>query len=90
MKSPKRRRPLRREREVPPDTLDLAAVAANAKYVGSPEHKRGRSFAGHPKPRADASMCDQALSDKQDEITKWLQEAIQRGDAADWKDEFPK
>ena len=63
----------------PPPDAPLEQAAANAVYVGSPEHKDGPSFAGHPKPRADASICHRDLAGKQDELTDWLRTAIRNG-----------
>jgi len=90
MRAPTRRRSLVREIGVPPG-VDLAAVARRVSYVGSPEHKDTPSFAGQPKPRADASICDANLAGKQIEITKWLKNAIQEGRvSAYWEGEFPR
>jgi hypothetical protein len=58
---------------------DLEELATRVKYVGSPEHKDAPSFAGQPKPRADASKCDRGLAFKQEEVTEWLRSAIRRG-----------
>lgn len=63
----------------PSPDLDLKAVAEDVRYVGSPEHKTAPSFAGPPSPRPDASICDPRFLDMQDEITRWLKEAIRRG-----------
>ena len=61
-----------------------------SRYVGSPEHKDFRSFAGQPRPRADASICDQRLSSA-DEITDWLRHAIQQGAVSEyWEGTFPR
>lgn len=62
---------------------DLAAAARKAVYVGSPEHKDGPSFAGHPRPRADASICDASLAGKQKELTRWLRTAIRKGSVSE-------
>jgi len=79
MRSPSRRRPLRRQRCAPPPGVDLARAAAAVRYVGSSEHKTAPSFAGPPRPRADASKCDPKLGDA-DELTRWLRQAIEVGD----------
>lgn len=50
-----------------------------ATYVGSPEHKDTPSFAGHPRPRADASICPSALRKEQSRVTTWLKDAIREG-----------
>lgn len=70
--------------------MDLQTVAARATYVGSPEHKSTPSFAGHPRPRADASICDYRLADMQDELTSWLRQAIGKGQVSErWEGGFP-
>lgn len=90
MRAPQRRRPLGRVIAPLPKT-DYARLAERAAYVGSVEHKDGPSFAGHPRPRADASICDPALSDKRDLITSWLREAIRRRSVSATMDgEFPR
>ena len=89
MKSPGRRRPLRRDRYTP-DGVNLASVAASASYVGSIEHKSTPSFAGHQRPRADASLCDPSLARQHDQITAWLRNAILAGDVgAPWEGGYP-
>lgn len=63
-------------------SLDEAArdaIALKASYIGSPEHKSGPSFAGHPSPRRDASICNDALHDKRAEVQQWLKNAIRAG-----------
>ena len=91
MKSPGRHRPLRRDRSNPPEGVDLANVATRATYVGSPEHKSQRSFAGHPRPRVDASICDSDLDWQQDLVTLWLREALLAGDVgAPWESGYPR
>jgi len=55
-------------------------IAARISYVGSPEHKDVPSFAGNPpRPRPDASICEQSLANERDKITSWIREAVQRG-----------
>lgn len=59
-------------------------------YVGSPEHKDLPSFAGYPRPRADASICDQRLNSAE-QITGWLRAAIQKGAFGRlWEGKFPR
>jgi hypothetical protein len=79
MKRPERKRPHRQKRLTDASVIDLAAVSANARYVGSREHKSGPSFAGQPAPRSDASICDASLNDRQTEIQNWLRAALQSG-----------
>ena len=65
--------------------------AAHAHYTGSPEHKGGPSFAGQPRPRADASICDGSLLDKQVLLTKWLRQSIRDGLVSEyWEGSFPR
>ena len=90
MRAAKRRARLDRALGVPPAGMDLNIVAKNSRYVGSPEHKDAPSFAGHPRPRTDASICDQRL-DSVEEITRWLCEAIQKGAFGGlWEGGFPR
>lgn len=79
MKAPRRRRPLRRSIDCPLSGPDRTELARRVTYVGSPEHKDTPSFAGNPRPRADASICDRSLAARQDEITGWLRTAIEQG-----------
>lgn len=78
MRAPKRRRPRSRAVGVPPGAR-LQEAATRAVYVGSPEHKDAPSFAGQPRPRADASICRRELSTRRAEITRWLRSAIESG-----------
>jgi hypothetical protein len=91
MRAPRRRRPLARKPAPAPPGTDLETLAARASYVGSPEHKDAPSFAGQPRPRADASICDRGLATKQALITRWLRKAIRRGSVgAPWEGDFPR
>jgi hypothetical protein len=91
MRAPNRKRPLARAISPAPDGIDLASVACLALYVGSPEHKDSPSFAGHPRPRADATICDRSFINRQKEINKWLRVAIERGAVgAPWEGCFPR
>jgi hypothetical protein len=75
----------------PPADVNLNQVAKLAKYVGSAEHKDSPSFAGDPRPRADAGICDSALSDQQARVTKWLRQAIRAGSVGGyWEGGFPR
>lgn len=78
MRAPQRKRPLRRRVEGP-GTLNAAAITERVSYVGSSGHKETPSFAGQPRPRADASICDRALSEDRERVTEWLRQAIERG-----------
>lgn len=90
MRAPKRRRPLLRV-VAPSSGKDLDAVARKASYVGSPEHKNTPSFAGQPRPRADAAICDRGLAERQTQVTKWLRRAIRSGYvSAYWEGDFPR
>ena len=89
MRSPRRRRPRRRERFVPPD-IDLAALADRVRYVGSPEHKDAVTFVGVPRLRGDASICPREYNDLQ-LVTGWLRSAIRDGSTGGlWEGDFPR
>ena len=89
MRSPKRKRPPKREIRVPPDT-DLDSLASRVIYAGSPEHKDFPSFAGQPRPRADASLCPRWITDR-NMVSRWLRAAIRKGAVgAPWESGFPR
>lgn len=91
MRAPRRHRPRIRGISEPPPDVDLLKISKEARYVGSPEHKDRPTFAGHPRPRADASICDPDLADSQHELTQWLREAIQQGCVgAPWEGHYPR
>jgi hypothetical protein len=91
MRAPKRRRPLQRKITPPPAGFSLKKVARKVRYVGSPEHKSGPSFAGMPRPRADASICDQSLSVMLVTVNKWLRSAVSKGTVGgQWEGGFPR
>jgi hypothetical protein len=70
--------------------VDLAQLAKRVRYVGSVEHKRYPSFAGKPRPRADATLCDPSLTDPV-LLTKWLADGVRAGQiGAPWEGEFPR
>jgi hypothetical protein len=74
-----------------PPGIDLDAVAERADYVGGPEHKDAPSFAGAPRPRADASLCDRSLLPRLALIRQWLREGVRRGAVSQhWDGEFPR
>lgn len=93
MKIPKysRGKPKRIGEIVPPPDV-LAEMARAVRYVGSLEHKSGPSFAGHPAPRADATICDPSFADRQDMLTEWLRSAILSGKMSEIADgeRFPR
>ena len=91
MRATKRKRPLARQVVNPPEGINLAQLAERACYVGSPEHKSAPSFAGPPKPRGDASCCDQSLNQAQLKVNAWLKKALRRGAVgAPWEGDFPR
>lgn len=91
MRSPGRKRPMVRKIDAAPNQAQLEAAARRAIYVGSPEHKTEPSFAGQPRPRADASMCEPQLVGKQQKIIRWLRTAIRRGNVSSyWELGFPR
>jgi hypothetical protein len=90
MRATKRRRPLRRSPCVVPVGVDLVSLAARVSYVGSPEHKTFPSFAGPPRPRADATKCDPTMADR-DVLTAWLRQAVADGHIGEpWEGDFPR
>lgn len=71
------------------DDARINLLAEQISYVGSPEHKKFPSFAGHPAPRADASICDASITQEQAQL--WLREAMTRGLCGGmWEGEFPR
>jgi hypothetical protein len=72
-----------------PPEIDLAKVVAEMSYVGSPEHKDRPSFAGWPRPRSDASICDETLTPET--VTEWLRTAMNKGVfGVLWEGRFPR
>lgn len=91
MRAHRRHRPRLRTMVDPPPGIDLLKLAKRVRYVGSPEHKKHPSFAGQPRPRADASLCDPSLATTQTELTRWLQAGIRRGYVgAPWEGDYPR
>ena len=91
MRAPRRRRPRIRVIAEPPPGVDLYRVSKKVRYVGSPEHKDRPSFAGQPRPRADASICDPGLADCHEELTRWLREAVRQGHVGTpWEEGYPR
>lgn len=91
MRAPRRRRPLIRVISPPPPEVDRELLAASTSYVGGPEHKETPSFAGQPRPRADAAKCDPSLANRRTLVTRWLRTAIRRGvTSAYWEGSFPR
>ncbi len=81
---------MRRGLAKPPADLDVKELGRRVKYVGSPEHKSYKSFAGPPKLRSDASRCDPSLSDP-GTLTKWLRKGLVDGNVgAPWEGDFPR
>lgn len=91
MRAPRRRRPRKRRIEVVPELVDMKALARQATYIGSPEHKDVPSYAGQPRLRADASCCPRDLARNRALAEGWLREAIGRGAVgAPWEGAFPR
>jgi hypothetical protein len=90
MKRPKRRRPRPKEISTLPDNVDLGDLAKQVSYIGSPEHKSARSFAGMPRPRSDATLCSPDLGSAS-KLTGWLRKAVRAGQVgAPWEGGFPR
>lgn len=91
MRAPLRRRSKPRSIAPAPPGVVLADVAARVRYVGSAEHKDTPTFAGQPRPRADASLCPSDAPRDQEHITGWLQQAIKAGNVGGaWEGGFPR
>jgi hypothetical protein len=91
MRVNKRYRLLTRALGYLPLVVDLLWLAERDRYVGSPEHKDIPSLAGQPKPRADATICDQSFIDKLPQLNSWLRSALTRGAVgAPWEGDFPR
>lgn len=96
------KRPSRTIQQIP-KPAELAALAAQASYVGSREHKEKSSWLGLPHARRakkgsdqtdhrqNATICPLTSDDERLMATKWVQEAIKRGqfNPADWHGDFP-
>lgn len=90
MRAPRRKRPLQR-RLIEDSAADWPTMLKPVSYVGSPEHKDTPSFAGHPRPRADASICSRSLARDQLTVNQWLQTAVQAGNySAFFEGDFPR
>lgn len=90
MRSPRRRRPLRRS-VIVQAPANLANLSARATYVGSTEHKDVPSFVGAPRLRHDASRCPRNLAVERERLCSWLKMAIRRGAVGEpWEGEFPR
>lgn len=91
VRAPRRKRPQPRVIQPTPERIVVSELALRVTYVGSQEHKSGPSFAGEPRPRADATKCDPALSDRLDEIQNWLRHAIKVQCCGGlWEGDFPR
>jgi len=91
MRSPRRKRSLRREIIKDVDREVLIELARRVVYVGSPEHKDVISFAGQPKLRADASICGKKLAHDLARVQGWLREAVVTGCiGTPWEGDFPR
>jgi hypothetical protein len=93
MRAPSRKRKTPARRFGPaPDGVDLNTIADGAHYVGSPEHKDAPSFAGQPRPRADATICDRSFATRIEDIHQWLRAAIRAGQFSGYWDQgnFPR
>ena len=89
MRAPRRKRPRQRTMAVPPG-VDLAQLADQVFYAGSPEHKDYPSFAGPPGRRSDASLCPRHINDPE-MVSGWLRAAIRNGAVGvPWENGFPR
>lgn len=76
--------------ESPPPDTDLQQVARSCRYVGSPYHKDGVSFAGPSRLRPDASICPRELTNNRDRVEAWLRQAVEAGHAGGWAKGYPR
>lgn len=91
MRAPCRKRPLRRTLDKNVNQYELDVLSEKVTYIGSPEHKDTPSFAGTPRPRADASICDRELSQDRERVQQWLECAVSSGCVGELKEgEFPR
>ena len=92
MRAPRRKRPLVRQLATwRDDRVALESLAEQVCYVGSPEHKDMPSFAGQPRPRADASICPRELTRDHARVESWLRKAIRRGAVSELREGgFPR
>jgi hypothetical protein len=91
MRAPQRKRPQPRVIQPPPEGIDASGLVLRVTYVGSPEHKTGPSFAGAPRPRGDATKCDNALNGHLDQIQEWLRQAFRvQCFGGPWEGDFPR
>lgn len=92
MKAPKRKRPLNNKLIGKFDTKEMQLIASQVRYVGSPEHKQNpNKITGYAKPRADASICPQEISDKPKTVIRWLKRAVTLGCVGEiWEGGFPR
>jgi hypothetical protein len=91
MRAPKRKRPQRRTVKTDISRTVLDELAMHVRYVGSPEHKDIPSFAGSPRPRSDASICDRALAQDRKKVQNWLVQAISNGQVGEiWEGKYPR
>lgn len=90
MRSPSRNRSTPRQID-PPEDKNYTRLSKHVMYIGSPEHKRHPSFAGPPSPRPDASLCPPDFKDAQEQLTGWLQHAIQQKAVGSyWEGDYPR
>ncbi|HET6384766.1 MAG TPA: hypothetical protein VFJ58_15345 [Armatimonadota bacterium] len=91
MKAPKRHRPLTRRLLGPLIEYNLDELSQRVAYVGSPEHKDTKSFAGVPRPRGDATICDRSFLNRLPELQEWLRKAVRCGAiGTPWEGDFPR
>lgn len=86
MRKVRRHRPLRRTRVDPPVGSDLQALAEQATYVISREHKDYQTEAGPGGLRSDATACPRDIT--RDQAERWLRLALSSGHVgAPWTDQ---
>lgn len=89
MRSPGRRRPLRRLRSPSLPQSERLRLAEQVSYLPSPEHKDHLTTAGVRRLRSDATVCPR--HPPLDVVEQWLKQAVLVGDfSALAEGEFPR
>lgn len=80
MRAPRRKNPRKDDRLVAGPDTDLPAMAEEADYIISTEHKDYLTSAGPGNLRSDATRCPRGLDF--DTVRDWLKDAIRSGDVS--------
>ncbi|MGH3166280.1 MAG: hypothetical protein ACRDN0_10360 [Trebonia sp.] len=89
MRAPRRKNPRKDDRLAPGPDADLSALAGEADYIISTEHKDYLTSAGPGNLRSDATRCPRGLDFGK--VREWLKDAIRSGDVSAMIDgDFPR